>query len=71
MYSKGQFFSNTVYLERGMPYFAFMATNAVLVKKNRETFGRQKIKLPLHKGGFCADRYVCVVCFKFIYDFEL
>ena len=32
-YSKGQFFSNTVYLERGMPYFAFVDTNAVLVRK--------------------------------------
>ena len=32
-YSKGRFFSNTVYLERGMPYFAFVDTNAVLVRK--------------------------------------
>ena len=32
-YSKGQFCKNTVYLERGMPYFAFVDTNAVLVKK--------------------------------------
>ena len=31
-HSKGQFF-NTVYLKRGMPYFAFVATNAVLVRK--------------------------------------
>ena len=30
---KGQFCKNTVYLERGMPYFAFVSTNAVLVKK--------------------------------------
>ena len=49
--SKGQFFSNTVYLERGMPYFAFVDTNAVLVKKNRQTFGRQKIRLPCVKGA--------------------
>jgi hypothetical protein len=26
-------FQNTVYLERGMPYFAFVSTNAVLVRK--------------------------------------
>ena len=26
-------FRNTVYLERGMPYFAFVDTNAVLVRK--------------------------------------
>ena len=32
-YPKGQFCNNTVYLERGMPYFAFVATNAVLVRK--------------------------------------
>ena len=51
LYSKGQFFSNTVYLERGMPYFAFVDTNAVLVKKNRQTFGRQKIRLPCVKGA--------------------
>ena len=31
--SKGQFFRNTAYLERGMPYFAFVDTNAVLVRK--------------------------------------
>ena len=30
---KGQFCRNTVYLERGMPYFAFVDTNAVLVRK--------------------------------------
>ena len=24
---------NTVYLERGMPYFAFVSTNTVLVRK--------------------------------------
>ena len=29
-YSKGQFCKNTAYLERGMPYFAFVSTNAVL-----------------------------------------
>ena len=33
LYPKGQFSKNTVYLERGMPYFAFVATNAVLVSK--------------------------------------
>ena len=32
-YPKGQFCKNTVYLERGMPYFAFVDTNAVLVRK--------------------------------------
>ena len=32
-FSKEQFCKNTVYLERGMPYFAFMDTNAVFVKK--------------------------------------
>ena len=32
-YSKGQFFKNTVYLKRGIPYFAFVTTNAVLVRK--------------------------------------
>ena len=26
-------FQNTVYLERGMPYFAFVSTKAVLVSK--------------------------------------
>ena len=31
---KGQFSKNTVYLERGIPYFAFVGTNAVLVRKN-------------------------------------
>ena len=36
-YPKGQFYKNTVYLERGMPYFALVDTNAVLVKKNRWT----------------------------------
>ena len=30
---KGQFSKNTVYLERGIPYFAFVGTNAVLVRK--------------------------------------
>ena len=33
LYPKGQFCKNTVYLERGMPYFAFVDTNAVLVRK--------------------------------------
>ena len=32
-HSKGQFCVNTVYFERGMPYFAFVSTNAVLVRK--------------------------------------
>ena len=32
-HSKGQFSKNTVYLERGMPYFVFVDTNAVLVRK--------------------------------------
>ena len=32
-HSKGQFYKNTAYLERGMPYFAFVSTNAVLVSK--------------------------------------
>ena len=41
-YSKGQFFKNTVYLERGMPYFGFVSTNAVLVRKNRQTIGGKK-----------------------------
>ena len=27
-------FENTAYLERDMPYFAFVSTNAVLVRKN-------------------------------------
>ena len=31
---KGQFSKNTVYLERGIPYFAFVGTNAVPVRKN-------------------------------------
>ena len=30
---EGQFCKNTVYLERVMPYFAFVDTNAVLVRK--------------------------------------
>ena len=30
---KGQFSKNTAYRERGMPYFAFVYTNAVLVRK--------------------------------------
>ena len=35
-FSKGQFCKNTVYLERGRPYFfGFMSTDAVLVKKNK------------------------------------
>ena len=35
-----------------MPYFAFVSTNAVLVVgKNRQTFGRQKIRLPCVKGA--------------------
>ncbi len=33
MSPKGQFFKNTVYLERSIPYFAFVSTNAVLVRK--------------------------------------
>ena len=33
LYPKGQFFKNTAYLERGMQYFAFVTTNAVLVRK--------------------------------------
>ena len=36
MYPKGQFCKNTVYLERGMPYFTFMDTGAALVKKMNE-----------------------------------
>ena len=33
LFSKGQFYKNTVYLERGMPYFAFVDTKAVLVQE--------------------------------------
>ena len=33
LHSKGQVFKNTVYLERGVPYFAFVSTNAVLVRE--------------------------------------
>ena len=39
-----------------MPYFAFVSTNAVLVRKNRQTFGRQKISLPCVKGGGSRKR---------------
>ena len=31
--AKGQFYKNTVYFVRGMPYFAFLDANAVLVRK--------------------------------------
>ena len=30
LYPKGQFFKNTAYLEKDMPYFAFVSTKAVL-----------------------------------------
>ena len=33
LYPKGQFLKNTAYLERGMPYFAFLNSNAEFVKK--------------------------------------
>ena len=56
MYSKGQFFSNTVYLERGMPYFAFVDTNAVLVKKKQTDFRETKNKAPLCKGSSRLSR---------------
>ena len=32
-YPKGQLYKNAVYLERDIPYFAFVSTNAVLVRK--------------------------------------
>ena len=32
-HSKGHFFKNTVHLERVVPYFAFVYTKAVLVRK--------------------------------------
>lgn len=32
-YSKGQFYKDTAHLEIGVPYLAFVYTNAVLVKK--------------------------------------
>ena len=50
-YPKGQFCKNTVYLERGVPYFAFVNTKAVLVRKSRWTFGAHKSKAPLCKGS--------------------
>jgi len=37
---KGQFSKNTVYLERGIPYFAFVGTNAVLRKAELRTTTR-------------------------------
>ena len=40
-YPKGQFGKNTVYLERGMPYFAFVDTNAVLVRKFDKAYGSE------------------------------
>ncbi len=45
-HTKGQFYKNTVYLKRGMPYFAFVSTNAVLVRKRRRTFGAHRPKAP-------------------------
>ena len=33
LFSNGQLCKNTVYLGRGMPYFAFVSTKAVLVRK--------------------------------------
>ena len=33
-HSKGQFYKNTAYLFRDVPYFAFVDTNAVLVREN-------------------------------------
>ena len=33
LYPKGQFNKDTAYLEIGMPYLAFVYTNAVLVRK--------------------------------------
>ena len=33
LYPKGQFYANTACLKRGMPCFAFVTTNAVLVRK--------------------------------------
>ena len=32
-HSKGQFYKNTAYLFRDVPYFAFVDTNAVLIRK--------------------------------------
>ena len=36
-YPKGQFYKNTVYFARDIPYFAFVDTNAVLVRKIDKT----------------------------------
>ena len=36
-FHKNKHKKNTVYLERGMPYFAFVDTNAVLVSKIDES----------------------------------
>jgi hypothetical protein len=46
---EGQFFVNTVYLERGIPYFAFVSENAMLVGKIDKS--QVNKKLLLHKRG--------------------
>ena len=45
-----QFFKNRAYLERGMPYFAFVDTNAVLVRKIEKLLDKHK-KLPFVRGS--------------------
>ena len=37
VYPKGQFYKDTAHLEIGMPYLAFVNTNAVLVRKIDKT----------------------------------
>jgi hypothetical protein len=44
---EGQFFVNTVYLERGIPYFAFVSENGMLVGKIDKS--QVNKKLLLHK----------------------
>ena len=44
-HSKGQFYKNTAYLFRDVPYFAFVDTNAVLRKSELRTPNLGMIKL--------------------------
>ena len=49
-------FKNTVYLERDMPYFAFVSTNAVFVRKKRRMFGTHNPKAPFTQGRITFSR---------------
>ena len=70
-YPKGHFCKNAVYLERGVPQFAFVDTNAVLVRKiDRNKNAIFLLKQPFRIRRESVDKPIIVSILPYEKSFE-